>query len=68
MPAYIEVSSALKRARIFEAQKKRFILLNSSVVVLSSFPFFLLYYFGEKLYNKVYFDDFDKDCKFKHIE
>jgi hypothetical protein len=67
MPAYIEVSSALKQARIFEAQKKRFILLNSSVLVLSSFPFFLLYYFGEELYNKVCFDDFDKECKFKHI-
>jgi hypothetical protein len=64
MPAYIEVSSALKQVHIFEAQKKRFILLNSSVLVLSSFPFFLLYYFGEKLYKKVYFD---KDCKFKHI-
>jgi hypothetical protein len=67
VPAYREASSALKQMRIFEAQKKRFILLNSSVVVLSSFPFFLLYYFGEKLYKEARFDDFDKDCKFKHI-
>jgi hypothetical protein len=66
-PTYIEVSSVLEQARIFEAQKRRFILLNLSVVVLSSFPFFLLYYFGTKLYNKVCFDDFDKGCKFKHI-
>ncbi|MDR2098345.1 MAG: hypothetical protein LBP37_07485 [Spirochaetaceae bacterium] len=67
VPAYREASSALKQVNIFEAQKERFILLNSSVVVLSSFPFFLLYYFGEKLYKKVHFDDFDKDCKFRHI-
>jgi hypothetical protein len=67
IPAYIEVSSSLEQVRIFEAQKKRFILLNSNVVVLSSFPFFLLHYFGEKLYNEVRFDNFDKDCKFKHI-
>jgi hypothetical protein len=66
MPAYPEVSSALTQPRIFEAQKKRFILLNSSIVVLSSFPFFLLHYFGEKLFNEVHFEDFDKDCKFKH--
>jgi hypothetical protein len=67
VPAYIEASSVLKQARIFEAQKRRFILSNSSVVVLSSFPFFLLYYFGEALYNEIDFTDFDKECQFKHI-
>jgi hypothetical protein len=64
MPSYIDVSPVLNQSRIFEAQKKRFISLNSSVVILSSFPFFLLYYFGERLYNKIHFD---KGCKFKHI-
>jgi hypothetical protein len=67
MPAYTDASSALKQVRIFEAQKKRFTLLNSTIVVLSSFPFFLLYYFGEKLYNKACFYGFDKGCKFIHI-
>jgi hypothetical protein len=42
-------------------------MLNSGVVVLSAFPFFLLYYFGAKLYNKMQPEDFDKECKFKHI-
>jgi hypothetical protein len=64
---YKAVSSALEQAHIFEAQKKRFIRLKSCVVVLSAFPFFLLYYFGDKLYNDACFDNFDKDCKFKHI-
>jgi hypothetical protein len=68
MPACIDVSSELKQLHIFEAQKERFILLNSSVVVLSAFPFFLLYYYRrDKLYDKVHFDEFDKGCKFKHI-
>jgi hypothetical protein len=40
LPHYMDVSSALKQSRIFDAEKERFILLNSSVVVLSSFPFF----------------------------
>jgi hypothetical protein len=67
MLAFIELISALDQIPIFDAQKKRFILTDSKVVVLSSFPLFLLYYFGEKLYDKIHFDDFDKKCKFKHI-
>jgi hypothetical protein len=67
VPAYPKVLSALKQSSIFEAQKQKFIQLNSSVVVLSPFPFFLLDYFGKKLYNKIGFDHFNKNCKFKHI-
>jgi hypothetical protein len=67
MPAYMDVSSALSQSHIFDAQRERFILSNSNVVVLSSFPFFLLYYYGERLYKEIKFDDFDKECKFKHI-
>jgi hypothetical protein len=65
--SYDKVSSALEQDHIFEVQKQRFIRLKSCVVVLSAFPLFLLYYFGKKLYSKVRFDDFDKDCRFKHI-
>jgi hypothetical protein len=66
LPAYTTISSALEQSRIFEAQKEKYIMVDSTVVVLSSFPFFLLYYFKD-LYNKIPFDEFDKGCKFKHI-
>jgi hypothetical protein len=62
-----DISPILDQLCIFTAQKERFILINSSVVVLSAFPFFLLYYFGGKLYNETHLEEFDKECKFKHI-
>jgi hypothetical protein len=68
IPTYKDVSSVLNPLRIFAAQKERFILLNAHVVVLSAFPFFLLYYFeSDKLYDEIHFDAFDKACRFKHI-
>jgi hypothetical protein len=67
MPAYTDILSVLNQSCIFAVQKERFILLNSSVVVLSAFPFFLLYYIGEELYNEIHLEEFDKECKFKHI-
>jgi hypothetical protein len=67
MPAYTDVSLSINQLRIFDAQKKRFILRNSTVVVLSAFPFFLLHYFGMKLYNEIYLEEINKKCKFEHI-
>jgi hypothetical protein len=68
LPRYADASSDLDQSRIFKAQKERFISLTpSAVVVLPSFPFFLLYYFGEELYNKIDFDGFKKGCAFGHI-
>jgi hypothetical protein len=67
LPAYADISTALNQSCIFESQRERFILPDSSVAVLSSFPFFLLYYFGGKLCNEMRFDEFEKECKFKHI-
>jgi hypothetical protein len=62
-----DIPPILDQLCIFTAQKERFILLNSNVVVLSAFPFFLLHYFGGKLYNEIHLDEFNKECKFKHI-
>jgi uncharacterized protein YdiU (UPF0061 family) len=66
LPAYAAKLPALEQLCIFAAQKERFIV-SKKMVVLSSFPFFLLYYFGKELYEEINFDAFDKDCKFKHI-
>jgi hypothetical protein len=67
LPVYKGILSTLDQSHVFESQKTRRILFDLSIVVLSAFPFFLLHYIGEDLYNEINFADFDKECKFKHI-
>jgi hypothetical protein len=63
-PAYAEVEKLFDQLVVFENQDLKFIQPYSSVVVLSSFPFFLSCYFGEKQYNKIIEGDFSKPCRF----
>jgi hypothetical protein len=65
LPEYHVIDKLISQKKIFESQKDRFILTASSVVVLSSFPFFLLYYFGEKQYKDIVHEELIKPCNFK---
>jgi hypothetical protein len=65
LPEYRALDKIVSQINIFESQKERFILPASSVVVLSSFPFFLLYYFGEKQYQDIIHTKLVKPCRFK---
>jgi hypothetical protein len=65
LPEYHVIDELVSQIRIFESQRDRFILPSSSVVVLSSFPFFLLYYFGEEQYKDIIHAELIKPCKFK---
>lgn len=65
LPEYRIMNECVRQIKIFESQRERFILSSSSVVVLSSFPLFLFYYFGEKLYQDIANENMIKSCKFK---
>jgi ppGpp synthetase/RelA/SpoT-type nucleotidyltranferase len=65
LPEYRVIDELISQIKIFESQKERFILPASSVAVLSSFPFFLLYYFGRNLYQDIIHKNLIKPCKFK---
>jgi hypothetical protein len=65
IPAYSDVNRLFDQMVIFENQKTKFIQKYASVVVLSSFPFFLSYYFGEGQYNQIVAEKFSKPCLFK---
>jgi hypothetical protein len=57
----------LNQKVIFESQKNNFIDKKGYVVILSAFPFFILDYFGEKIYNKMLENPAEKKCKFIHL-
>jgi hypothetical protein len=65
LPEYRIMDKAISQTNIFESQKERFILPSSCFVVLSSFPFFLLYYFGERQYQDIVRAKLVKPCEFK---
>jgi hypothetical protein len=52
VPTYQEIKD-LEQNIIHEKQVERFIIPEGKVVVLSAFPAFLLYYFGEEMYKKI---------------
>jgi len=64
IPEYKEISN-LHQSKILEHQKK--FIAEDNLVSLSAFPFFILNYFGEKLYDKLQLDKYKKNCKFKCI-
>jgi hypothetical protein len=64
LPEYRAIDKFVSQIAIFESQRNRFILSASSVVALSSFPFFLLYYFGEEQYKDIVHASLIKPCKF----
>ncbi|GHU72329.1 hypothetical protein FACS189450_09910 [Spirochaetia bacterium] len=64
MPSYIEAQKLFDQMIIFENQKRKFIIPAASVVVLSSFPFFLSDYFGERQYRKILKQKYVKPCRF----
>ncbi|MDR1813077.1 MAG: hypothetical protein LBQ87_09655 [Candidatus Fibromonas sp.] len=66
IPDYEEVDT-LEQSKIFSYQRDRFIIPKNSVVSLSAFPFFILNYFGEKLYKGLKCQNYKKECKFKCI-
>lgn len=65
LPEYHVIDGLISQIKIFKFQMDRFILPASSVVVLSSFPFFLLYYFGEEQYKDIIHAELLKPCEFK---
>jgi hypothetical protein len=65
IPAYSDVEELFDQMTIFENQEIKFIRKFASVVVLSSFPFFISYYFGEKQYHKIVREKFSKPCRFR---
>jgi len=62
-PKYEDVISIIDQANVFESQKKKYIDVNNEVAVLSSFPLFIVEYYGEKVY-----DDFLKSHETRSIE
>jgi hypothetical protein len=65
IPSYADVNKFSNQIIIFENQEAKFIRQYASVVVLSAFPFFLSYYFGEKQYTQIIKEKFSKPCLFK---
>jgi hypothetical protein len=65
LPEYRVMDKFNNQIKIFESQREKFIVPLSSVVVLSSVPLFLVYYFGEKLYQGIVHENLIKPCKFK---
>jgi hypothetical protein len=65
LPEYRDMDKIISQIKIFESQRDRFILPVSSVAVLSSFPFFILYYFGEEQYKDIIHAELIKPCNFK---
>jgi hypothetical protein len=65
LPEYRVLDESICQINIFESQRERFVLPAFSVAVLSSFPLFLLYYFGEKQYQDVIREKMIKPCEFK---
>lgn len=53
IPAYNAYKENINQAKIFENQVTRFINVNQSIAVLGGFPFFLMDYFGETLYEAI---------------
>jgi len=66
VPTYKDVN-ALDQTKILNSQKNKFIIPKNSVISLSAFPFFILNYFGEELYEKLKCQNYEKKCKFKCI-
>jgi hypothetical protein len=64
LPGYSEAVTLMDQQSIFHHQKDRFILPLASVAVLSAFPFFLVFYFGKKLYQEILQAGLEKSCRF----
>jgi hypothetical protein len=65
LPGYRVIYPLIAQIEIFKSEKDKFILPESSVAVLSSFPFFIFDYFGEKQYQDIIHAGLTKPCKFK---
>ena len=61
-PPYRETEN-FDQAKIHENQIAKFINTETKVAVLSAFPLFLLYFFGEPLYKETH--TINKDCQFR---
>ena len=51
IPNYREYKKWTNQLSMFDSQLENFININQTVAVLSGFPFFLIDYFGEKMYK-----------------
>jgi hypothetical protein len=67
MPSYAEMQKLFDQMVIFKNQESKFIGPADSVTVLSSFPFFLSYYFGERQYQEILEQGYVKPCGFRCI-
>jgi hypothetical protein len=65
LPGYSKAVTLMDQQGIFHYQKDRFILPRASVAVLSAFPFFLVFYFGEKQYQEILQAGLEKPCRFR---
>jgi hypothetical protein len=53
IPEYSEYRSYFDQSSLFQIQVDKYIIIAGNVAVLSSFPFFLIDYFGENIYQQV---------------
>jgi len=65
--SYIEYTS-LNQPTIFNNQLIKFIKKSNRVIILSSFPFFIIDYFGEKLFTEIISNPINKTCMFMCIK
>ncbi len=63
IPDYLEFQE-LTQEKILDSQISKFIRVNQTVAVLSGFPFFLVEYFGKKLYLESIEDFTLKGCNY----
>lgn len=66
LPSY-EEALLLTQEQVYTNQFKKFISMTKCVAILSSFPFFIVDYFGEKLYQEIILNEFIQHCEFKHL-
>lgn len=70
-PNYEEYRKKFDQSNIFEYQFKKFIDGKANIAVLSGFPFFLIDYFGDKLFSEICEDNyvnFDNTCNYTQSE
>lgn len=56
MPNYSEYQRSINQFALFRGQLENFIGVNEKIAVLSGFPFFIIDYFGNNIYELLYSD------------
>lgn len=65
--SYEEYICNINQLNLFEKQFQKFISRDNKIAVISSFPFFLIDYFGEDLFNQINSQEYNNFDKENHI-